>query len=800
MAQRAPRQWSLTKEESVNSFESWRQNLLYIFSLDHNFARYLADGFTWQRKTAANPNRGLVADVAPVPEAQRRTAPQKSVQLDLLLGQIANYCPIISRNTIVKNSTSLPTIWQAIRQHFGFQSTGAHFLDLADIKLQAGEKPQDLYQRLMAFFDDNLLTRTGGITHHGVVPNVDEDMTPTLENTVVVLWLQMIHPGLPLLVKQRYGTELRNQSLASLKPEISIALGSLLDELRSIEDSKVMRSAAHGAFPGKTVQFSERRAQSESCILCKTAGRTYNNHTLPECRFISRAGRRGSQSRLVSTDVVGDSDTEAEDDEMDGACADPPSALLDSASVHRVKIIQSPYLSTFYRHQNVRLTLDTGATSSYIRSSLAHELGLPVKTASQMARQASWLEVVGEVHFPLSRGPYIFQMDALVVRHLEDDILAGIPFLAVNDIAVRPAKRQIVVHGSDVISYGSQPESTPSVRRAQAHVLQSPVKTVLMPGEFIQVSTPKDLAPDSSVAIEPHFDAPHSRSTDNGVMWPRPQELSTVDHNIRLLNDTRGPIRLSKHQHVCQVRQCGGALEVGRPKNLNTNPVAESAIKELGLECLHLSPEGGPLSKVQLSLATASLNARLHRDGLSAREMWTQRDQFTGQQLAIQDRHIVRQQQLPCSQSHRATALSKARGKTAAPEHDLHVGDLVYLGGYRDKTRGRDKYLVVSKNDIMCQLRKFTTSPFRSKTYNVRLSDCFPVVSTALLQEHDPGPLRGLQDVYDCGGATRSEPCILSPTADMSSSIPPYKSLRPTLGQRPPIDTGTFNLTQLSQS
>ena len=737
MAQRAPRQWSLTKEESVNSFESWRQNLLYIFSLDHNFAPYLADGFTWQRKTAANPNRGLVADVAPVPEAQRKTAPQKSVQLDLFLGQIANYCPIISRNTIVKNSTSLPTIWQAIRQHFGFQSTGAHFLDLADIKLQAGEKPQDLYQRLMAFFDDNLLTRTGGITHHGVVPDVDEDMTPTLENTVVVLWLQMIHPGLPLLVKQRYGTELRNQSLASLKPEISIALGSLLDELRSIEDSKVMRSAAHGAFPGKTVQFSERRAQSKSCILCKTAGRTYNNHTLPECRFISQADRRGRQSRLVSTDVVGDSDTEAEDDEMDGACADPPSALLDSASVRRVKIIQSPYLSSFYRHQNVRLTLDTGATSSYIRSSLAHELGLPVKPASQMARQAdgtSRLEVVGEVHCPLSRGPYIFQLDALVVRQLEDDILAGIPFLAVNDIAVRPAKRQIVVHGSDVISYGSQPESTPSVRRAQAHVLQSPVKTVLMPGEFIQVSTPKDLPPDSSVAIE------HSRSTDDGVMWPCPQELSTVDHNIRLLNDTRGPIRLSKHQHVCQVRQCGGALEVGRPKNLNKNPVAESAIKELGLECLHLSPEGGPLSKVQLSLATASLNARLHRDGLSARDMWTQHDQFTGQQLAIQDRHIVRQQ-LTGSQSHRATALSKTRGKTAAPEHNLHVGDLVYLGGDRDKTRGRDKYLVVSKNDIMCQLRKFTTSPFRSKTYDVCLSDCFPVVSTALLQEHDPGPL-----------------------------------------------------------
>ena len=44
-------------------------------------------------------------------------------------------------------------------------------------------------------------------------------------------------------MKQNYGSELRNETLASLKPEISQALGSLLDELRSIEDTKAMRMA-----------------------------------------------------------------------------------------------------------------------------------------------------------------------------------------------------------------------------------------------------------------------------------------------------------------------------------------------------------------------------------------------------------------------------------------------------------------------------------------------------------------------------------------------------------------------------
>ena len=38
------------------------------------------------------------------------------------MGQIANFCPVISSNTIVKNSTSVKFIWQAIRAHYGFQS------------------------------------------------------------------------------------------------------------------------------------------------------------------------------------------------------------------------------------------------------------------------------------------------------------------------------------------------------------------------------------------------------------------------------------------------------------------------------------------------------------------------------------------------------------------------------------------------------------------------------------------------------------------------------------------------------
>ena len=214
---RAPKQWCLSKSETVGSFENWKQNLQYTLSLDVNFAPLLVSGVTWDKKSKQAPLRGFIDDLEDVSQARRQTGEQKANLLELMLGQIANFCPVVSRNTIVKNSTSLDSIWQAIRLHSGFQSTGAQFLDLADICLLPDERPEDLYQRLVAFVDDNLLTAECGIRHMDEPP-MDEEVTPSVQNFIVLMWLRLIHPTLPRLVKQRYGTELRSRTLASINP------------------------------------------------------------------------------------------------------------------------------------------------------------------------------------------------------------------------------------------------------------------------------------------------------------------------------------------------------------------------------------------------------------------------------------------------------------------------------------------------------------------------------------------------------------------------------------------------------
>ena len=98
---------------------------MYTLCLDKNFVPFLEA--TWHKKTASNSHRGLNKDSTSVPEASRLTAVQKKTYLDLLR-QIATFCPVISRNSIVNNSTSLNNICQTVCQHYAFNQPGPTFL------------------------------------------------------------------------------------------------------------------------------------------------------------------------------------------------------------------------------------------------------------------------------------------------------------------------------------------------------------------------------------------------------------------------------------------------------------------------------------------------------------------------------------------------------------------------------------------------------------------------------------------------------------------------------------------------
>ena len=574
---RAPKQWCLSKHETITSFEKWRRNTHYVLSLDPNQTEFLKKGFTWKRKRV-DTNRGFTDDAEGT--TNKRTKEQKTTHLELMLGQVANYCTVIADKFIIDESTSIDSVWNAIRLHYGLQANGGRFLDLCDIRLEPEERPEDLYQRLVAFFDDNLLKQGGTLKHHDETIEEDETLGPSLENCIVVMWLRLVHNDLPGMVKTKFATELRSRTVASLRPEISMALDSMLDDVHSKQEFKVMRSSieshrksfdshrkgGYKSFPGqKGVRFQDGRAHKKPyvpkkpyCAMCDSHGRP-NNHHLMDCRWIPSDDREYISRKHAAARNIG-VDEEEYDDEYSSDGDSVTSAHYirhndDDTLSRRIQVEQSPYLDTYYRHCPLRITVDSGATGNFIGQSTAKRLRLHVRKSTQSANQAdgsSKLKVMGEISITVVRGCHDLKFEALVVESLDVEALGGTTFQSMNDIYPRP-NRKIVYVGDDEFPYSHDDDSGLKCNRVRAHVLRSNIRTTVWPSEYVELSLPEDM-PDSSYAIEPRWSSVLNRSVGIYDMWPPPEVTCTVGGKIRISNDTNQPIVLNKHDQFCQVR------------------------------------------------------------------------------------------------------------------------------------------------------------------------------------------------------------------------------------------------------
>ena len=142
-----------------------------------------------------------------------------------------------------------------------------------------------------------------------------------------------------------------------------------------------------------------------------------------------------------------------------------------------------------------------------IKASVARQVGAIIHKTRQTALQADGITpliVVGEVHFNVNRDHVDLHLDALAVEELDVDILAGTPFMALNDISVRPSLQQISIQDSHISYYGAEGPDPPQnhVRRTQSHVLRaSPSSTVIWPGEYIDIQLP----PQTTLILSLHW-------------------------------------------------------------------------------------------------------------------------------------------------------------------------------------------------------------------------------------------------------------------------------------------------------
>jgi hypothetical protein len=565
--------------------------VLYGLRLNPDFKPFLKDNFEFGRKTKNTPFRNLTADTITVTEkvgtedveTEKETvsAEEKADIVDLLLEQISNYAPTVPRNDIVKDSKSLKEVWTKIKLHYNKQQAGSLLNECWKVKRESDETPQALFSRLRQMYDENLLTEDGLYHVDGRVRE-DEEMSPTLLNTIILQWLELLHPQLRDLVTSRFITQLRENTYAVLYPEISRSVDSLLQELNS--DASASRIQTNfNRFPGQSYQktrpyqgqrYQHRGAprgkptykpnyqfQKKHCDFCRITGKTmYKTHTIDECLFIQELNKNHSNqatANQIECEYSESDEINQHYEEFYSYQEEIPdqSAMFIEHIISKVSIDASPVLTLTKDNKPHNLTLDSGASCNCISEDKATEVKAVIRPTNQRVRMAdgqSNLHVVGETDVILYRNNKPYYLSAVVCKYMDTDILAGMAFMKKNDVAIRPATDEIILNGNEFIKYNPTREASTLIRRVTSYMVQSDSRQVILPGESANFSLPNLTG---SCVVEPRWDAHCNKiASKDDSLWPKPQVVTITEGQITLNNPLSEPIILKKLDHICQIQ------------------------------------------------------------------------------------------------------------------------------------------------------------------------------------------------------------------------------------------------------
>ena len=174
-------------------------------------------------------------------------------------------------------------------------------------------------------------------------------------------------------------------------------------------------------------------------------------------------------------------------------------------------------------------------------------------------------------------------------------------------------------------------------------------------------------------------------------------------------------------------------IELGSPKNINKNAVAERAIQELRKEIVILSPRGGRISALILAKALSNLNTRIRHTGRSARELWIRRDQSSGEPLNFRDCDISDQQYSMRQGNHKPSAKHHSRGGPSVQLPSIKIGDKVFVKSDKSKSKAREPFFVIGKENDSVLVQKFTDEKNRQNVIPVQLQNIMKTPTSDVL-------------------------------------------------------------------
>ena len=93
-----------------------------------------------------------------------------------------------------------------------------------------------------------------------------------------------------------------------------------------------------------------------------------------------------------------------------------------------IDLIPSAVFSVFYEDKVMHLTIVSGCTGNIIRLNVVQGMNIdmkPTKVKAKLADNKTFLDVVGEISINVTRGKMSFKFNAIVVKNLGADVLAG---------------------------------------------------------------------------------------------------------------------------------------------------------------------------------------------------------------------------------------------------------------------------------------------------------------------------------------------------------------------------------------
>ena len=125
-----------------------------------------------------------------------------------------------------------------------------------------------------------------------------------------------------------------------------------------------------------------------------------------------------------------------------------------SPTLNRLVPIPSQVLSVSLNGSSLNITLDTGATVSYITFYKTQQLKLSISPNDQLALLAdkkTRMASLGEVDFTVAMGSIKMRVRALVMKNLQAECFGGTTFHADNDISARVKTGDITIHNKFIV-------------------------------------------------------------------------------------------------------------------------------------------------------------------------------------------------------------------------------------------------------------------------------------------------------------------------------------------------------------